>query len=128
MQRNPVKEREEAKLADEAIKRMMSHGYIDVALELSAYIDERRARGVPSTGTIRRISLPPDKDLTNVKALKGLRKWRGWTQKKLAKELGVSLNGIKGVEGRKWQLTDKRATEIAEKLGMSLEEFQGYAD
>ena len=129
MQRNPVKEREEARLADEAIKRMMSHGYIDVALELSAYIDERRARGVPATGTVRRISLPPvTKDFTNVKAMKGFRKWRGWTQKRLAKELGIPLNTVKGLETDKWVFIDKRAAEFADKLGMTLEEFQSYAD
>ena len=126
---NEGKRKEEARIADEAIKRMMSHGYIDIALELSAYIDDRRARGVPSTGTVRRISLPPvTKDFTNVKAMKGLRKWRGWTQKKLAKELGIPLNTVKGLETDKWTFIDKRATEIAEKLGMTLEEFQTYAD
>ena len=126
---NEGKRKEEARIADEAIKRMMSHGYIDIALELSAYIDERRARGVPSTGTVRRISTPPAfEGATNVQAMRVLRADRRWSQKRLSEELGISLTRVKEIEQRKCRFTDKTASQYAKKLGMTLEEFQEYAE
>ena len=120
----------ETRMADDAIKRMMSHGHIDVALELSAYIDERRARGIPSTGLTRRVIVRSESEskAVNLKALLTLRQELGWTQVVCADELGISLNALKRYEQGRQPLHNSTAVKLAEVLGMTLREFQAYAD
>ncbi len=55
--------------------------------------------------------------------LRELRAARGWTQSRLAKELGVSRQNVNAIENQKWDPSLALAFRIARLFGLTVEEI-----